>query len=160
MRELSVAEQRYQAVMAVIGDGLTVSQAAEKTGVARQTLHRWLDRYEAQGLEGLVDRSHRPVSRSWPSTTTRQIRRRRPAHRLHGPSLHCHCGQDDGEIIWSIYDSGIVEDEAHIAIDGHGGGRRFRLTAPAALGDLAAVAGMLADELDTDKDCPASSGVL
>ena len=61
MRELSVAEQRYQAVMAVIGDGLTVSQAAEKTGVARQTLHRWLARYEAEGLEGLKDRSHRPV---------------------------------------------------------------------------------------------------
>jgi transposase InsO family protein len=61
MRELSVAEQRYQAVMAVIGDGLSVSQAAEKTGVARQTLHRWLARYEAQGLEGLVDRSHRPA---------------------------------------------------------------------------------------------------
>src|SRR5690349_15028775 len=62
MRELSVAEQRYQAVMAVIGDGLSVSQAAEKTGVARQTLHRWLARYEAAGLEGLADRSHRPVS--------------------------------------------------------------------------------------------------
>ncbi len=56
-----MAEQRYQAVMAVIGDGLTVSQAAEKTGVARQTLHRWLARYEAEGLEGLKDRSHRPV---------------------------------------------------------------------------------------------------
>ena len=54
-------EQRYQAVMAVIGDGLTVSQAAEKTGVARQTLHRWLARYEAQGLDGLADRSQRPV---------------------------------------------------------------------------------------------------
>ena len=61
MRALSVAEQRYQAVMAVIGDGLTVSQAAEKTGVARQTLHRWLARYEAEGLEGLRDRSHRPA---------------------------------------------------------------------------------------------------
>jgi integrase len=34
MRELSVAEQRYQAVMAVIGDGLSVSQAAEKMGVS------------------------------------------------------------------------------------------------------------------------------
>jgi transposase InsO family protein len=62
MRELSVAEQRYQAVMAVIGDGLTVSQAAEKTGVSRQTLHRWLARYEAEGLDGLADRSHRPTS--------------------------------------------------------------------------------------------------
>jgi transposase InsO family protein len=61
MRELSVAEQRYQAVMAVIGDGLSVSQVAEKVGVSRQTLHFWLARYEAAGLDGLVDRSHRPV---------------------------------------------------------------------------------------------------
>jgi transposase InsO family protein len=61
MRELSVAEQRYQAVMAVIGDGLSVLQAAEKTGVSRQTLHAWLARYEAEGLDGLKDRSHRPA---------------------------------------------------------------------------------------------------
>jgi len=39
MRELSVAEQRYQAVMTVIGDGLAVTQAAAKIGVSRQTLH-------------------------------------------------------------------------------------------------------------------------
>jgi transposase InsO family protein len=62
MRELSVAEQRYQAVLAVISDGLSVSQVAQKVGVSRQTLHTWLARYEAEGLEGLVDRSHRPVS--------------------------------------------------------------------------------------------------
>jgi transposase len=30
MRELSVAEQRYQAVMAVVGDGLSISQVTEK----------------------------------------------------------------------------------------------------------------------------------
>lgn len=57
-----MAEQRYQAVMAVISDGLSISQVAEKVGVSRQTLHSWLARYEAAGLEGLVDRSHRPVS--------------------------------------------------------------------------------------------------
>jgi transposase len=62
MRELSVAEQRYLAVLAVISDGLSVSQVAEKVGVSRQTLHTWLARYEAQGLDGLADRSHRPVS--------------------------------------------------------------------------------------------------
>jgi DNA-binding XRE family transcriptional regulator len=38
MRELSVAEQRYQAVLAVISDGLSISQVAEKVGVSRQTL--------------------------------------------------------------------------------------------------------------------------
>ena len=62
MRELSVAEQRYQAVLAVISDGLSISQVAGKVGVSRQTLHAWLARYEAEGLEGLVDRSHRPGS--------------------------------------------------------------------------------------------------
>ncbi|WP_205628025.1 IS481 family transposase [Mycolicibacterium neoaurum] len=59
---MSVAEQRYQAVLAVISDGLSISQVASKLGVSRQTLHSWLARYEAHGLEGLVDRSHRPVS--------------------------------------------------------------------------------------------------
>jgi transposase len=61
MRDLSVAEQRYQAVLAVIGDGLSISQVAKKVGVSRQTLHAWLARYEAEGLEGLKDRSHRPA---------------------------------------------------------------------------------------------------
>ncbi|MFW3113794.1 hypothetical protein MHAE_08473 [Mycobacterium haemophilum DSM 44634] len=57
-----MAEQRYQAVLAVISDGLSIRQVAEKWGVSRQTLHAWLARYEAEGLDGLVDRSHRPVS--------------------------------------------------------------------------------------------------
>ncbi|BBY45405.1 hypothetical protein MCEL_37000 [Mycolicibacterium celeriflavum] len=57
-----MVEQRYQAVLAVISDGLSISQVAHKVGVSRQTLHAWLARYEAEGLEGLADRSHRPVS--------------------------------------------------------------------------------------------------
>ena len=57
-----MAEQRYQAVLAVISDGLSISQVAQKVGVSRQTLHSWLARYEAEGLEGLKDRSRRPVS--------------------------------------------------------------------------------------------------
>ena len=61
LQELSVAEQRYQAVLAVIEDGLSVSDAAAKVGVSRQTLHLWLSRYADAGLAGLVDRSHRPV---------------------------------------------------------------------------------------------------
>ena len=61
-RELSVAEQRYQAVLAVIEDGVAVTEAAAKVGVTRQTLHAWLSRYAEGGLEALVDRSHRPRS--------------------------------------------------------------------------------------------------
>jgi transposase InsO family protein len=59
---MSVAEQRYQAVLAVIGDGRTIKEVADQWGVSRQTLHAWLARYEAEGLEGLADRSRRPRS--------------------------------------------------------------------------------------------------
>ena len=61
MREMSVSEQRYKAVLAVIGDGRTVSEVASQWGVCRQTMHRWLARYEGDGFEGLGDRSSRPV---------------------------------------------------------------------------------------------------
>jgi transposase InsO family protein len=62
MRELSVAEQRYEAVRAVIADGETVTEVAARFGVARKTVHGWLAKYEAGGLEGLADGSHRPRS--------------------------------------------------------------------------------------------------
>lgn len=62
MWELSVAEQRYQAVLAVISDGETVTDVAARFGVSRKTVHGWLARYEAGGLENLGDRSHRPRS--------------------------------------------------------------------------------------------------
>src|SRR5687767_2352947 len=61
-RELSVAEQRYQAVLAVIEGGLQITEAAAKAGVTRQALREWLTRYAEGGLEALADRSHRPRS--------------------------------------------------------------------------------------------------
>lgn len=55
-----MTEQRYKAVLAVIAEGRTVTQVARDWDVARQTVHVWLERYEADGLEGLSNRSHRP----------------------------------------------------------------------------------------------------
>jgi transposase InsO family protein len=60
--ELSIMEQRYQAVMAVLQDGWKVTEVAQRLGVARQSVHNWLARYEQGGLAGLADRSHQPVS--------------------------------------------------------------------------------------------------
>jgi transposase len=45
MKELSVAEQRYEAVLAVIGEGRTVRDVATQWRVDRRTVHRWLARY-------------------------------------------------------------------------------------------------------------------
>jgi len=59
---MSVSEQRYQAVIAVIGEGCTVTEVAARFGASRQTMHAWLAKYEAGGLENLGDGSHRPRS--------------------------------------------------------------------------------------------------
>ena len=60
--ELGVVEQRYAAVLEVVRDGVSVTEVAFRYGVARQTVHRWLRRYAASGLAGLVDRSPTPDS--------------------------------------------------------------------------------------------------
>src|SRR6202140_3634107 len=81
MRELSVTEQRYKAVLAVIAEGRTVTQVARDWNVARQTVHVWLERYEANGLEGLSNRSHRPghCPHQMPAAVEAQLLEMRPA---------------------------------------------------------------------------------
>jgi transposase InsO family protein len=87
MRELSVAEQRYQAVLAVISDGETVTDVAARFGVSRKTVHDWLAKYEAGGLENLGDRSHRPRScpHQIPGDVEAAIARMRFSHPGWGP---------------------------------------------------------------------------
>ncbi len=60
--ELSVMEQRYQAVLAVVQDGWRVVEVARRLGVSPQSVHNWIARYERGGLAALADRSHRPLS--------------------------------------------------------------------------------------------------
>jgi transposase InsO family protein len=67
---LSVVEQRYRAVMAVL-DGARVSEVAAEAGVSRQSVHAWLACYRREGLAGLADRSHRP--RSCPHQASAQL---------------------------------------------------------------------------------------
>src|SRR5215467_16270232 len=62
--ELSVAEQRYRAVLEV-GAGVPVTEVAERYGVSRQSVHSWLQRYRQEGIAGLVDRSHRVHNHPW-----------------------------------------------------------------------------------------------
>jgi transposase InsO family protein len=87
MRELSVAEQRYRAVLAVISDGRTVKEVAADWAVSRQTVHTWLARYEAAGLDGLADRSHRPGScpHQMPAQVEAAVLEMRRAHPFWGP---------------------------------------------------------------------------
>lgn len=107
--ELSLVEQRYQAVLEVL-NGVAVVELARRYGVARQTVHDWLRRYGCQGMAGLVDRSsHTDTSdskngsappstlttekSSWRESSPREISRARtrPRHRTNaknGPRDH------------------------------------------------------------------------
>ncbi|WP_245666118.1 IS481 family transposase [Micromonospora sediminicola] len=67
---MSVMEQRYRAVQDVLA-GSTVTDVAERFGVSRQAVHRWLAWYQDEGLEGLADRSSRP--RSSPGQTSPEV---------------------------------------------------------------------------------------
>jgi transposase len=58
---LSVIEQRYRAVMAVL-DGASPTEVAAEVGVSRQSVHAWLVRDRESGLAGLADRPSRPRS--------------------------------------------------------------------------------------------------
>jgi len=64
-----------------------VSSVAQQWGVSRQTLHSWLGRYEAGGLEALVDRSHRPGScpHQMPPLVEAVVLELRRVHRGWGP---------------------------------------------------------------------------
>ncbi|WP_197699398.1 IS481 family transposase [Micromonospora chokoriensis] len=67
---MSVMEQRYRAVQDVLA-GSSVTDVAERFGVSRQAVHRWLAWYQEEGLEGLADRSSRP--RSSPGQTSTEV---------------------------------------------------------------------------------------
>lgn len=54
-------EVRLRAVTEAI-NGSPIVDVAERFGVCRQTVTAWRKRYEAEGLDGLVDASRRPHS--------------------------------------------------------------------------------------------------
>jgi transposase InsO family protein len=90
--ELSVMEQRYQAVLAVVQDGWKVTEVAARMGVSRQSVHAWIARYEQGGLAALADRSHRPSScpHQLPPELEAQICELRREHPGWGPRRICH----------------------------------------------------------------------
>jgi transposase len=86
MRELSVAEQRYRAVLEA-GAGIPVTEVAERYGVSRQSVHTWLVRYRQEGIAGLEDRSHRVRNHPWriPAEVEEAICELRRGHPKWGP---------------------------------------------------------------------------
>jgi len=83
-RETLLMDQRVQFIADYQRDLFDVADLARRYGISRKTAYKWIDRYEAGGPAGLVDRSRRPV-RSPHATPERvvaallDVRRRHPS---------------------------------------------------------------------------------
>ena len=58
--EMSPMDQRMQFVTEYHSGLFTMTELAEQYGIARRTGYKWVDRFDAEGVVGLLDRSRRP----------------------------------------------------------------------------------------------------
>lgn len=59
-RETCIMEERLRFVLAAKEEGAVMARLCAQYGISRQTGYEWRQRYEAEGLEGLKDRSRAP----------------------------------------------------------------------------------------------------
>jgi transposase InsO family protein len=66
-------DQKAQFVSEYLRDSLSFTELCQRYYISRKTGYKWIDRYEAEGPAGLVDRSRRPHSS--PEQTSDSVRR-------------------------------------------------------------------------------------
>jgi transposase len=101
-------EQRYDAVTMVMRDGFSITDVAAKFNVSRQTVYRWLAKYEEGGLEALADESHRPhhVPHQMGGVVEVRVLDMRRRHHLWGPK----------RIAFELKKEGFDPPPSHMAI--------------------------------------------
>ena len=154
---MSVQEQKYAAVMAVVADGRSVSEVAQAWGVSRQSVHAWLRQYEEGGLAGLAPRSSRPAScpHQMPGVVEALVLEMRRGHPGWGPRRILYelgrlaqAGGLGGESVPSrsgiyrcLVRAGLVEPQARRRRDEHW--RRWERGTPMELWQMDVVGGFL-----------------
>jgi putative transposase len=86
-REICVEEQRELMVLEALAGRRSKAELAAHFNVARKTVYKWMERYQAQGREGLVDRSRAPhhLARAISERMAAEIVRLRLEQPLEGP---------------------------------------------------------------------------
>ena len=59
--ETCAMDERMRFIVAASEDEAVMSQICAEFGISRQTGYKWLGRYQAEGAEGLKERSRAPV---------------------------------------------------------------------------------------------------
>lgn len=96
-------KERQQLVQAYVTGRYTVTDVAYAFGVSRKTAHKWLQRFAAEGPEGLADRSRAPHQHpnATPEAVTAAVIREKQAHPTWGPKKLQPRAADPVEVITS-----------------------------------------------------------
>ena len=70
-KESSIVSEREELCRQALLPGANLSELGRRFGVSRPTVYKWLERYRAEGVHGLHDRSRRP--RSSPRRTSAEV---------------------------------------------------------------------------------------
>lgn len=62
---VTVSEQRRNFIRDYTEGYYNKSELAERFGISRKTVHKWINRFKAEGLTGIEERSRRPKSCPW-----------------------------------------------------------------------------------------------
>jgi transposase-like protein len=109
--EVSVVEQRYQAVL-MVQSGARVTDVAARFGVSRQSVHNWIAAYRDGGLGGLDSKSRRPVSCPWqaePAVEAAACEMRREHAKLGAGADRVRAGQAGLSGCGAVADDGVPD---------------------------------------------------
>ncbi len=86
-KETSAMDERVRLIGDYLERELSISQLSGAYGISRKTIYKWIKRYEADGVDGIKEKSRAP--RSHPNTTSAEIAqmivREKLAHQHWGP---------------------------------------------------------------------------
>jgi transposase-like protein len=71
-RQRPAGEVQRAQVLLLLADGWTVTAAGRQVGLSRRHVYKWLRRWRAQGVAGLVDQPH---TGGWPTRRAARVAR-------------------------------------------------------------------------------------
>lgn len=101
--ETCVVTERMRFVMAVMTREESFAGVCRRFSVSRKTGYKWLERYEAEGVMGLLDRSRAPVTHpeAVPAAIAERCLAVRREHRTWGPvKVRAWLDRREPEIVW------------------------------------------------------------
>src|SRR5262245_46282641 len=101
--ETCAVDERMRFVMAVEERDESFAAVCRRFGVSRKTGYKWWERYQAEGVTGLIDRSRAPLNNpeAVSAATAKRCVAVRRAHRTWGPvKVRAWLDRHEPEIAW------------------------------------------------------------